>query len=325
MNPAPPTLWQARSYLVLAAVLWSAGSLMKVLTEPTGLGLHEPKLDPVNIAFWRSLFAGLALLPLIRPRDLKFRPLLPAMVLTFGLMSGLYLTAMGLGSAANAILLQNSAPIWVYLVGVGFLGHARDSRSLQAIGLAMIGAAVIFLGNWPTDLNEETRANQIWILAMAAGSGVAYAGVILFLGHFRDLSPAYLAVLNLLGSALILGLVQFAREKMQLPTVPQLGFLALFGALQLAAPYWLFARGLQRVSPQEAGIITLLEPVLNPIWAFLIAPGKETPPLGTWIGGGLLLAALAWRYVPGRKIISTPGEPGAGPSGPYRAEGTPPV
>jgi len=71
----------------------------------------------------------------------------------------------------------------------------------------------------------------------------------------------------------------------------------------MAAPYWLFARGLKTVSAMEAGIITLLEPVLNPIWAYLIAPDRETPTHATFLGGGILLAALIWRYIPARKTV----------------------
>jgi drug/metabolite transporter (DMT)-like permease len=74
--------------------------------------------------------------------------------------------------------------------------------------------------------------------------------------------------------------------------------LLVFGSVQLAAPYWLFARSLRAVSPQEAGIITLLEPVLNPVWAYLIAPHKDTPTVWTVTGGLLLLVALGWRYLP---------------------------
>jgi drug/metabolite transporter (DMT)-like permease len=58
------------------------------------------------------------------------------------------------------------------------------------------------------------------------------------------------------------------------------------------------ARGLRVVSTQEAGVITLLEPLLNPLWAYLVAPQKESPTAYTFVGGALILGALAWRYWP---------------------------
>ncbi len=301
-----PTPRLARLLLVLAAVLWSAGSFfMRVLGEPTALGLHEPKLSPVQIAFWRGLFAGLILIPLVRPRDVRFRRPMVGMVVCFATMSGLYMSAMGLGQAANAILLQNTAPVWVYLIGVYLLGHPADGRALRTTLLAMIGAGIIVAGNW--------QPGQVVILLMAAGSGVMYAGVVLLLGHLKAESPAFLMVLNLIGSAACLGgyvLVRFGWAEfagwLTAPTAGQLAFLAVFGAVQMAVPYWLFARGLRVVSAQEAAVITLLEPVLNPVWAYLIAPDKEVPTGWTVAGGLVLLAALAWRYLPGRKT-SPPG------------------
>jgi drug/metabolite transporter, DME family len=55
---------------------------------------------------------------------------------------------------------------------------------------------------------------------------------------------------------------------------------------------------LRTVSPQEAAIITLIEPLLNPVWAYLLTPEKDTPNVWMWAGGGLILLALVWRYVP---------------------------
>jgi drug/metabolite transporter (DMT)-like permease len=311
MGTEPPSPVRARVLLVLAAVLWSLGSLfMRLFSEPTLLGLHEPGLTPLQIAFYRGLFAGLVLLPMVRPGRVRVRPAMVAMVGCFGLMSGLYLSALGLGPAANAILLQNTAPFWVYLIGVYLLGDPPDRRSWRAILVGMAGAVVIVGGNWSRGPDAGSAGGQVAVLLMAVGSGVTYAGVILFLRWLRDEPSVWLTVLNLLGSAAVLGgfvLVSqgpVAFSWVSAPTLPQLGLLVLFGAVQMAAPYWLFTRGLRTVGSQEAGVITLLEPVLNPIWAYLIAPDRETPTVWTWVGGALLLGALAWRYFPRRPPVS---------------------
>ncbi len=306
MGPQPPSAARARAALVLAAVLWSTGSLfMRVLREPTGLGLDRPDLDPLQIAFFRGLFAGLALVPLVRQRHVRFRPAMLGMAACFGAMSGLYLSALGLGQAANAILLQNSAPFWVYLIGVYLLGNPADSRSWRAILLGLGGTVVIVAGNWSAGGATYGGASQALVLLMGLGSGLTYAGVVLFLRGLRAESSAWLMVLNLLGSAAILGgfiAVHKGQDALAAwfttPSAAQFGLLAVFGVVQMAAPYWLFARGLRSVSPQEAGVITLLEPVLNPVWAYLIAPDKETPTAWTLVGGLLLLGALGWRYFP---------------------------
>jgi len=311
----------ARLCLVLAAVLWSLGSLfVRFLREPTALGLHDPPLTPLQIAYFRGLFGGLVLLTLVRRRDVTFRPLMGAMVLTFTVMCGLYMSALSLGPAANAIFLQNTAPVWVYLFAVYVLGEAGCRRGWQAVLLGGLGAVVLVAGNWPHDLPPDEQQAQVLILLMGVGSGMWYAGVVLFLRVLRDESPAWLVALNLIGTAITLGLYVVLRygidgfvEWVTAPTVGQLALLVVFGVVQMAAPYWLFARGLRHVSPHEAGIITLLEPLLNPLWAYLITPEKDTPTPAMWLGGGLILAGLVWRYVPDRRACQTDPERTLGP------------
>ena len=307
----------ARISLIVAAILWSAGGFfMRVLTAPTALDLNRPELTPIQVAFWRALFAGVVLIPFVRRSAFRFRPPMLAMVITFSAMCGLYLSALGYGSSANAILLQNTAPVWVYLIGVYILGHRADVGAGQATALAMVGAGVIVLGNWPWNAPPDEQSRDIPVLLMGAGSGLTYAGVVLFLGHLKGECPAGLMVLNLLGCAACIAgvvLVRFGWSEFQTwfaaPSAEQLLFLLLYGALQMAVPYWLFARGLRSVTAQEAGIITLLEPVLNPIWAYLVAPERETPTIWTIAGGGILLGALAWKYAPRRVSRRAPSSP----------------
>ena len=76
------------------------------------------------------------------------------------------------------------------------------------------------------------------------------------------------------------------------PSLSQMTLLFFFGAVQMALPYFLIARGLRVVSAQEAGAITLLEPLLNPLWAYLVAPDVEQP-VHTMIGGAFILGGVA--------------------------------
>jgi drug/metabolite transporter (DMT)-like permease len=309
MSGGVPSVAGARACLVIAAVLWSLGSVfMRLLGEPLGLGLDEPRLTPLQIAFYRGLIGGLVVLSLVRRGDVTFRPMMLGMMVTFAVMSGLYLSALGLGPAANAIFLQNTAPVWVTVFAVLILGEPTDRRSWQAVCIGAAGAVVIVAGNWPRNLPADEGHTQILILCMGVGSGVVYAWVVLFLRVLRDRSAGWLVSLNLLGTAITLGLfvlvcygpAAFA-SWVTAPTARQLAVLAVFGAVQMALPYWLFTRGLRTVSSQEAGIITLVEPLLNPLWAYLISPGKDTPTVPMLAGGALILLALVWRYMPPRK------------------------
>jgi DME family drug/metabolite transporter len=290
-----PSLAQGRLCIVLAAVLWStSGAFGKWLTQPTALGVHEPPLDPllyagyawpVQIAFYRVLFAGLVLLPTVRRIDLGFRPLMLAMAACFALMNATFVSALALGTAANAILLQYTAPMWMFLASVFWLGEPADRRGFVTLCVGLLGIGVIIAGGW--------RGENLPVILVGLASGVAYAGVLLFLRVLRDLSPRWLTVWSHLCSALVLLPWVIALRP---PSAAQLVVLFFFGAGQMALAYWLVARGLRVVSPQEAGAITLLEPLLNPLWAYLVA--AEIPPASTYLGGALILGALAWRYRP---------------------------
>jgi drug/metabolite transporter (DMT)-like permease len=130
----------------LAAVLWSlSGAFTKILTQDASvLHLEGEPVPGVLIAFYRVLFAGLALLPTLRARDISFRPIMLAMVVSFASMNILYVLAMAWGSAANAVLLQYSAPMWMYLASIWWLGEPADRRSSVAL---VVGLAGIRL-NW---------------------------------------------------------------------------------------------------------------------------------------------------------------------------------
>lgn len=312
MSVGPPSAAGARAGLVFAAVLWSLGSVfMRLLREPLGLGLNEPGLTPLQIAFYRGLFGGLVMLALVRRAEMTFRAPMIGMVIAFTVMSGMYLSALD-GPAANAIFLQNTAPVWVYLFAVLALGERGDRHGWAAVLLAAAGAAVIVTGNWPRNVPAAEHDKQTLQLLLGLGSGIVYALVVLFLRVLRDQSAAWLVALNLLGTAVTLGLFVLCNDGwsafaawVTAPSWKQVAVLVVFGALQMAVPYWLFARGLRAVTAQEAALITLIEPLLNPVWAFLITPEKDTPNVWMFSGGALILFALVWRYVPARAGFTT--------------------
>lgn len=288
MGPSTSSVASARLCILLAALMWStSGAFTKVLRENTGLGLNEPAIDPLTIAFWRAVFAAAVLLPLVRPRELTFRPALWLTGLAFAVMNALFICAMAVGSAANAILLQYTAPMWMYVLSVGLLGEAADRRGAVALAIGLAGVAVLVAGGW--------AGSQLPAIALAAGSGFAYALVAIGLRVQRGASSRWLTAFNHLFAAV--ALVPFVWRE-PLPSGPQFAVLFVYGSVQMALPYFLLAVGLRHISPQEAGTLTLIEPVLNPLWAYLASPETERPTAWTLAGGACILAALVWRYWP---------------------------
>jgi drug/metabolite transporter (DMT)-like permease len=291
------SLNQGRLFVLAAAILWSLGGFFsKVLTKPYWLGVHEPKVEPLQMAFFRVLFAGLFLLPLVRRNQVRLRLPMFGMALTFAAMNAMYVSALVLGTAANAILLQYTAPLWMYLACIWILKEPADRRNSVALCCGLAGVAVLLAGGW--------QGGQETVILLGLGSGVTFGAIMIFLRVLRSEASAWLTVWNHLATALILApfaLVSWQTMTFIWPTWPQLGVLCLFGVVQMGFPYFLMARGLRVVSPQEAGAITLLEPLLNPLWAYLVSPETETPGLFTVLGGVLILSGLAWRYWPLRR------------------------
>lgn len=282
---------QARLCVVLAALLWStSGAFTKVLRENTGLGLNEPTIDPLSIAFWRVVFAAAVFLPMVRRNEFTFRPALWLTGVCFALMNALFISAMALGSSANTILLQYTAPVWVYLICVGILHEPAEPRGTVTLLIALAGIGILLFGGW--------TGSQLPALGLALGSGLAYAVVMIGLRVQRGVSLRWLTAFNHLFSALALLPIVWDKP---LPSWPQLAVLFLYGTLQMALSYFLLAMGLRRLSPQEVGTLTLIEPVLNPLWAYLASPTTEVPTVWTLAGGACIVGALVWRYWPRRK------------------------
>jgi drug/metabolite transporter (DMT)-like permease len=291
-------LARGRLFILLAAVLWSLSGLFKcILKDATPLRLGTAPVDDLAIAFYRAFFAGLFLLPTLRRQAISFRPAMAGMMTCFAAMNITFVLALTGGKAANAILLQYTAPLWIYLAGIACLGERPSARGWTSLLIGLAGIAVLLLGG--------KREADLPVISLGLASGFFYAGVILFLRALRHADSNWLTVLNHLGAALvvapfllyhgwpILNLVQFA-------------VVALFGVVQMGFPYILMARGLRVVSPQEAGVITLLEPLLNPLWAYLVAPDTEAPTEYTVLGGVFILGALVWRYWPRREVREKP-------------------
>jgi drug/metabolite transporter, DME family len=284
-----------RRDVLAAALLWSMGGLVTKL-----LGL-----DGATVAFYRGLFAGLALLPFVPRSRRVFRPGMIPMVAIFGAMTGLYLASVMATTAANAIFLQYTSTFWVIPIGALVLGERPDRRSAAGIALATVGIAGIVLYGYR---GPEERAG----IVMGLASGVGYAAVTVGMRGFRGLDPLWLSGINNLGGALVLGAwIGATSGRIPVPSPGQALALFAFGVVQMAVPYALFARGLREIGAPEAGLISLLEPVLGPIWVFLAL--GERPERPTLIGGAFLLAGVALRYLPTegpKRPEASPGPPG---------------
>ena len=272
---------RGRLMVALAGVLWSLA----------GVFAKEVALPGSSQAFYRSLIAGLALLP-FAPRG--SRVVLPAMVpfaLVFGAMVGLYLASATTTTAANAIFLQCSAVFWTIPIAAVWLREPADRRSMAGVAVALVGVVLIVARG------RDGRPNESTGILLGLASGVAYAVVVVGLRRFRDVDSTWLASFVNFGGAIALGLYLVATGGGPVfPAAGQWPILIAFGVIQMSIPYVLFARGLRVVRAPEAALLALLEPALNPLWVWL--RHGERPAGPTVVGGLILLLGVAVRYVP---------------------------
>ncbi len=280
---------RGRWLIIAAAVLWSTSG---IFAKAPFLDQWPPDERGVLLAFWRTFFAGLALLPFIgRPRwDWR---LLPA-GFSFAMMNATFLLAMTNTTAANAIWLQYTAPVWVLLAGVLWLGEIPTRRGLWMVFLGTLGVAVILAGEWLVQPQTGLhRIGTIWGLI----SGFGFAAVMISFRQLRALNGFFVASVCHLSAAAAL-----APWVISHPQRIDFGvgvWLAIFGVFQMAIPYVLFARGMRSVTGHEAACLTLLEPLLVPVWVFAVwgdSTSRETPSVWTWGGAILILAGLIIRY-----------------------------
>lgn len=268
-SPSPAV---SRVYLLIGAVLWSTG----------GYFIKEIDAGALSITFFRSLFSALWLLPFVPGRKFPKPADMAVSIILFAMLLGLYVGSTKATTAANAIFLQYTAPIYVMAFGPWLLGERLRRADVIPLAICLSGIVVLFAGN-----RGSTDAEGLW---MGVGSGLFYGLFLLWLRRLRYADPIAVTFANCLGVAVILAPFPGVWDV----DAPNLGLLVIMGAVQFAIPYVVFTRGLRDVTSSEASLIALIEPVLNPIWVLLLL--GEQPTQATIIGGAIILAGLGLRY-----------------------------
>jgi len=283
---APRNSWAGPLQIALAGILWSTSGFF---AKAPWFQDWPADSRGALLGFWRSFFALVLLLPLLRRPVWRWQ-MIP-MVACFAVMIWSFMSAMVLGPAANAIWLQYLAPVWVLIWAALFLSERPARADLPMIVGCFAGVGLILV--------MEFSYGSIYATCLGILSGVAYAGVILCLRTMRDVDAVWLISLNHAGTVVML-MPWVYQNTHHLPWTSYVA-LAFFGVFQMSLPYILFARGLRSTGAAEAALLTLLEPLLLPVWVFVAwrhHPSYAPPPVWTWIGGALILMGLASRYLP---------------------------
>ncbi len=246
------------------------------------------------VAGGRGLIAGLFLL--LTNRGLRFH--LSRMqvlgAIGYAACTVTFCLATTLTSAANAILLQYTAPVWVALLGAWLLGERATRADWLTIVVALGGMALFF--------KDSLTLGHLDGDVLAVLSGVFFAGMTIALRKQKDGSAVESIILgNLL--AFVVGLPWILHA----PSLPASGWAALgaLGVVQLGVSYWLYARAIRHVTALEAVLIPVIEPILNPIWVMVFM--QEKPSGWSLVGGIIVLSAVMVRAVLSVRGRNAPG------------------
>lgn len=271
---------RAVTTLVVVGLLWSTGgALIKYVPWP-----------PAAIWGLRSAIAAAALIAIYRPswRGLTRTEWLSALALAA--TTGLFVLANKWTTAANAILIQYSAPAWAAAFAAVLLGERATRLDWLTIGLALVGVSLFFFGQLALD---HVAGNLV-----ALGAGVAFALNVVLLRKI-SLGPSDGPASAL--RAMILGHVIAAVVAAPwVATAPALdgrgwGAMVALGLLQQTAPTLLYALAIRRVTAVEGLLIPIVEPIVSPLWVWILF--GEQP--GGWavVGGAIVVGAVTLRGV----------------------------
>ncbi len=278
----------ARLAVLGAALLFSSG----------GAAIKAVHLSGWQVAGMRSGIAALALLALLprarrapRPRDVAVAAVYAATMLLFVL-------ANKLTTAASTIFLQDTSPLYVVLLAPLLLREPLRRRDLPFMAVLAGGMALFFVGVDPT---SATAPNPFLGDLLAVVSGVFWAGTVIGL-RFLGRDGGSSASASVWGNVLACGIGLAVALPLATPHAGDWAILVYLGTCQIGVAYYFLTRALEVVPAIEASLLLLLEPVLNPIWAWIVH--GERPSAWSLAGGAVILVATgvkSWVDVSGPK------------------------
>lgn len=257
------------------AFLWSlAGFNVKMIHWPA-----------YAIAGGRSLIAVLLLSPLFWRRRTAVDRYVLGGALCYAAFNYCFIASTKLTTSAMAIMMQYTAPIYVALLSWVFLRERITRADIASVCAVFFGMVLFFLDS---SGGGSTAGNMI-----AVFNGVSFAGISIFLRLQKDGNPALSMYLGNAVSAAV-GLPFMVNAG--LPDGKRLGFLLMAGVL-MALTYTLYARASTGLSGLETVLLPIIDPVLNPLWVFLLL--GETPGMLSLAGSAVILTAVTARVAKG--------------------------
>ena len=260
-------------FVLAAAVLWSTGGLFIKWTSLSGL----------ELSFGRSLLAAITVAIFTRHEGFGLNKVTALASVLYAALLLLFVLATKETTAANAIFLQYTAPVYLLILEPLIYKEKFRRRDLIVVTVCVIGMSLFFVG--------KLRPQDVTGNLLALASGFCFACYFLLLRHSTSRSVNR-------ASSVIYGnlLLVLVAAPAGLRAVPQMNVhdalsVLYLGVVQIGLAYTLFTVAMARgVRSLDAGIVGYVEPVLNPVWVYLVL--GERPSSWALIGGAIIVIAV---------------------------------
>ncbi|HEY8562200.1 MAG TPA: EamA family transporter [Pyrinomonadaceae bacterium] len=274
------------AFVLIAVLLWSTG----------GLAIKYTTVDAFTVSLGRSLFAALIVALFTFRKGLKPNLLtLWTSLLYAGTLSS-FVYATKTTTAANAIFLQYTAPVYILILSPFILKEKFRVSDLITVFICLAGMSFFFLE--PQKPSHNELAPDVFVGNLAAlASGVFFGLYFVFLRHPRSLENSNPAISVFYGNLLVvLFTLPILLADPPAPNANDILAILYLGVFQIGIAYLLFTIGIARgVRSLDASIIGFVEPLLNPLWVFLFL--KEQPSVWAILGGAIIIGGVVFHTV----------------------------
>jgi drug/metabolite transporter, DME family len=280
--------------VLAAALLWSTG----------GLFIKEVTLNAWGVSFWRSSFAGVTIFAIYvaMQRGQKLgslrewcSPFVLLGAFFYAAMLVSFVFATKLTTSANAIFLEYTAPIYLLFIEPILARTKMKRTDIATVFVSTAAMALFFVGKF--------EFANFWGNVAALGSGMAFAMYALTLKHQRATVASRWQGVIVGHVAISIAMAVVAMSGATDLALSEINFwrLLFLGIVQIGIAYAFFTYGIAHIRAIDATLISMIEPVLNPIWVFLGI--GERPANFAIVGGMIILSVSIVRTVRGNREV----------------------
>lgn len=268
-----------RLQIIVAAVLFSTG----------GAAIKTAAFSGLQVASIRSGIAAVALLLWVRGRIAWSWPTVAIGAVYAGTLT-LFVTSTKLTTAADAIFLQSTAPLYIVVLAPCLLGECFRSRDLVFLSAVGAGLAMCFLGQpEPTFTAPDPATGNLLGVMCSVTWAFTLIGLRWGERHGADTGISAIVV----GNTMAFAVGGASLWPLPAASAGEWATMAYLGVFQIALAYIFLTSAVAHLPVLDISLLLLLEPVLNPIWTWLVR--GEEPGVWTLLGGAVIVVASAGR------------------------------